>query len=83
MNEMEKLNERISMLEGRCEYLGIVLSALVLAWEDKQALLCVLENLSLSNDAVMLYSESPIEEQQEKVSRALSDLVAKLRAMPN
>ena len=30
MNDIEKLNERINMLEGRCEYLGIVLSAFLL-----------------------------------------------------
>lgn len=83
MNELEKLNERINMLEGRCEYLGIALSALVLAWEDKEALLRVLENLSLSNDATMLYSESPIEKPQESVSQALALLVEWLRAKPN
>ena len=83
MSEIEKLNERINMLEGRCEYLGIVLSALVQAWEDKPALLRFLENLSLSSDATMLYANSPIEKQQEAVSRSLNLLVDLLRARPN
>jgi hypothetical protein len=83
MNEIEKLNERINMLEGRCEYLGIVLSAFVHAWEDKTALLRVVENFSLSNDAAMLYSNSPIEKPQDSVSRSLALLVEKLRAMTN
>ena len=83
MNEIEKLNERINMLEGRCEYLGIVLTAFVHAWEDKAALLRVVENLSLSNDAAVLYSNSPIERPQDSVSRALTSLTEWLRAMPN
>lgn len=83
MNEMEKLNERINMIEGRCEYLVIVLSSLVLEWQDKAALLRVLESLSLSNDAAMLYSDSPITKSKDAVSRSLGQLAESLRSRPD
>lgn len=83
MNDIEKLNERINMLEGRCEYLGIVLSAFLVAWGDKAALQRALEDLALSNDAAALFSDSPIGRPQESVSRALTALLDQLRAMMN
>lgn len=83
MNEMEKLNERINMIEGRCEYLGAVFSALVFAWKDKEELLRAVESLSLSNDAAMLYSDSPITKSKDAVSRSLGQLAESLRAKLN
>lgn len=83
MNEIGKLTASIEMLEARCQYLGIICSAMLHALPDKAEFLRLLERETQFQNANALYATSLSDRQREQIDSALELLVAALAPKPD
>lgn len=79
MNDANAITSKLEEVEARCEYLGVVLSAMLRAMPNRDAFLESLEIERKMNDANSLYSASLSDRQQQLIQNALDALSSALR----